>query len=237
MIRKTLAGLCLLTALFVAAEPAAAAPLSPPAAPVAPAACKTGRNLRGWQAGVSSGQTTVHRLWVQLGEDPAEFDELQALVVDTLSTTLSSYLTAGIVPYASCRAQGYLDGAVYRLRLLRPLVCVLDGADWATITANFYCDLSVAFGGLPLGELYLRAPAGVCGDYFQTTCEDVYRNVASNGSDPLDPELASFLWSNGTDPASLPYGPACVAYTRSPHRAVFDGYVHNDCSYEVVSPE
>jgi hypothetical protein len=176
-------------------------------------------------------------LWATLGEDPDRYDELVDLLTDTIPGIVTSYTRAGITPYTQCRVQGYLDSLTFQLQLLNPIECVIDGGDWASIMAQVYCSVSIELGGIADGDLLLRRPAGVCGAYFEATCEDVYRNVATDGVDPIDEGVAACLDEAGFDLESLPYlvsfGEACRPYTLGAFASTFATSVFNDCSYEV----
>jgi hypothetical protein len=211
-----------------------------PIRPTPPEQCATGRNLRGWEAGYNVGRAQVGRLWNSLGQDPDRYDELVGLSLSTITPVVTTYLTPGVTPYTRCRAQGYLDATVYAIQQLNPIECVIDGADWGTVMGQIYCSVAVQLDGVSTGPLLIRVPTGVCGQYFETTCDAVFTYVATDGSATIEEGIAACLEDAGLDLSSLPYadnfGEACTPYTTGTHEAAFAAALQTDCAYAGAEP-
>jgi len=206
--------------------------------PSPPDQCSFGRNLRGWNAGVFTGVAVVDQIWYSpaVNRDPDNWEILEHGVVDVIPQVVAGLPSwpDGYTDYVQCRIQGLLEGTTCRMMEINPgLECALDGADWGEISASVYCLLSEDLDGLgDVAPWFIRPPVGLCGDEFQSWCEDVYRYVATNGDDPLNDEHVDPPWTPWP-----PYGdPECLAYTQDPFATVFEHSVTIDCTYDLPPP-
>lgn len=221
--------------LILTESTALASPATCP--PTPPDDCSSARDVRGFSAGVFTGEALVDQIWSSpdIGEDPAKWEELKDAVLEVIPDIIAGLpgWPDEYTSYVRCRAQGLIEGSACALIPLDPIPeCILDGIDWGVLSAELYCVLSESFGGLDdVVPWFIRPPAGLCADGFQSWCEDVFRYAASDGGDALDPEHA-------TPPGDVtPWPPAgdplCVDYTQAPFVTVFDDSIFVDCSYEI----
>jgi len=189
--------------------------------------------------GVIGGVSLVDQIWnsQSVAADPDNWDVLKVAVDTTIPNIVGAFFSSSTVydDYVRCRAQGLLEGTTCEMNVLNPIPgCALDGFDWGSISASLYCSMSEAFG--PLGDVvpwFVRPPAHLCADAFQTTCEDTYHHIAAGtpmsysppppravpGADPL---CAPYTTGTPTDPA------ACGSYND-----VFCHSVFIDCAYNI----
>lgn len=223
--------------LLVAASSASAAL---PCDLVAPDACASARDITGYAVGVYTGKALVDQIWLSPAVDQQidNWDILHEQVTLTIPTVVNSAYKANWNQYIQCRVQGFLDGTLCEMNTLDPIPgCQLNGADWGSIGAAVYCGLSTALGGLAdMPPWFIREPVSMCGDAFQSYCEDTYRYGATNGGDALLPEVEAFYAEQGIEPAIYLQGTECVPYTEAPFDVVFKDSVDIDCSYIVPVP-
>ena len=204
--------------------------------PPPPPEC-TGRNLVGYRAGLGQGTSLVDQIWESntVGEDPNKWSIVIDRVTDTIPATVAAVKESTWGQYLQCRTQGLLDASVCRLNEIDPIPgCQLDGVDWGKMSAALYCELSVALNGLgDVSPWFVRPPPGMCADGFQTYCEDVYRYVATNATDPLSSGVVELLASRDM---SVQPVPACAPYTVDNFTQTFEDSVYIDCSYEIPEP-
>lgn len=199
--------------------------------PEPPAPCAAGRQLTGFKTGVSLGQKWADQIWKTLDQDCYRFEELKSAVITTIPGVVTGWYATGQSDYARCRAQGLLDGSSCELDAIKdtctPDACGgFDGFDWGNLSASVYCALSAELGGLAdVLPWYVRPPAGLCGDYFQSWCEDAYDFVAMG--DPY------------TVVSPVPYviatmASTCLIYTQPPdYDLVYANSKYVDCSYTI----
>jgi hypothetical protein len=87
--------------------------------------------------------------------------------------------------------------------------------------------LSIELGGLGADSLFVRAPAGLCANRFEFTCEEVYRHVGTEGSHVINEVVQSYL--DQEEFVTEPY-PGCGIYTDNEFLEAFESSLHNDCS-------
>jgi hypothetical protein len=200
--------------------------------PTVPNECKDSRNSKGWTSSRASGESRVNSVWksAAVGQNLDNLSDRLPVLLDGLEQTMIS-LAGGqdVTQYVRCRAQGYVDGFIYRLNQLFGQ-CVLDGADWGQFAANLYCSLSLELGGLGDQTLLIRAPVGLCGNLFEVTCEDLYRYVGLEGDYSIQPTVASYLQVSGFTPEPFQ---GCAEFAEDTFLSVFEQSLHNDCSYEI----
>jgi hypothetical protein len=182
-----------------------------------PVACNTKTfNRNAYLAGFHSGQLLVSQAWDRINDcDKIEtFDNIVISSVDSLTLPLNPSL------YVTCRYTGIIDGVLQQLADMDGSCtnqCFADGTVIGQISAQAYCDLSIALGGL--GDLFafMRAPVQVCGFSFQLGCDSTFIGFAAT---------------------YLNMGQACSIYTVSPFDIVFDNTRNFQCAYvPPVPPE
>jgi hypothetical protein len=100
--------LCKISAIAVFATTLAAVIVTTPG--VASATdCTTGRNKRGYDAGVLVGGSIVNQAWNGIGQDPDAFDEFRVVVKNAVHTAISG-LAGSVDDYVRCRAKGLVSG-------------------------------------------------------------------------------------------------------------------------------
>lgn len=195
--------------------------------PTPPAVCASGRELRGWQAGVATGASLVKQIWMSaaVAQDPDNWELFKEEVTTVIPGVVTS-LPQGS-QYVKCRTQGLLESTTCTMIPHNPgPQCAFDGFDWGNISAAVYCQLSEDLGGLANVEpWYIRPVPGMCEDKFQTWCEDTYRYVATNTSDPFEATHVPPYYPDGD--------PQCVPYTQATFADVFNNSVYVDCSYNI----
>jgi hypothetical protein len=169
--------------------------------------CSTGRNNRGFLAGKMIGKNIVQQAWNAASHDPDQFDFFKTTVRNTVHTAIHS-LATDASDYVQCRAKGLAQGVCDQLDVIQTSVtsvCLLDGQAWGELSADLYCALSDAFGGLDITGLLPNPPDGLCGSTFEEACADEFASFASQ--------------------------PACQAFTVAPFVAVFVEAQTNMCIY------
>jgi hypothetical protein len=230
---------------FMSTAAMTAITVASPAQAAVPAECSAARDTRGYNAGLNQGMSTVLQIWrsASVNQDINKCDTVvRPLVTTTIPPIVTAAFTVDNSMYTQCRAKGLLDGTVAELRTVcGPAVgaCVLDGADWGSIAGSIYCSLSIDLGGLGDVVPWFTRPdqPGICESNFQTTCEDVYQYIGTNGGDALDSTLVAILAVRGVNPVTsyLKY-PQCPAFTQASDGTllkVFSDSLYVDCSYDV----
>jgi hypothetical protein len=229
--RNWLLSLTLVSGLFSATASAQNLPNEPglPAAPTLPSECSARRDSSAWTAGKSAGESRLNSVWrsTAVGQDLDNLSDVLPNVLDSVQQYLTA-LTGNQPPTLNikCRAQGYTEGFVFGLNKLFKQ-CVLDGADWGQFAADVYCRLSIELGGLSAESLFVRAPAGLCANRFEFTCEEVYRNVATDGAHVIHEVVQSYLEEDGFTVETYP---GCGIYTDNEWLEAFESSLHNECS-------
>lgn len=182
IVRALVASLSL-SALFALSAREAAALTVPPAA------CASGRNLSGWNAGHSGGVNITDSAWRAVGQNPDRIDELQADI--TFAVTHAVPTTPAPSTYALCRFAGIQAGALDEVQVLQDLVihaCILDGRFVGGMNAQLYCLLSELFpphpptspGGLPDPGAFIRPPTGTCGANYEVECDFEFDSTSAS---------------------------------------------------------
>lgn len=169
-----------------------------------PAECATGRDRRGYEAGLRTGDSIVNRAWLSVDEDFDRLELFSDAVVDGINLVAPMFAGSS---YGDCRLQGFVDGAWERLgEIQREVigVCLQDGAMWGKIVGALYCSLSQDLGGLESDIWLPRPPTTWCGLHFQARCDEVFRNRTRF---------------------------QCHHYTHGHHFSVWNEYRNNECMY------
>lgn len=204
-----------------------------PKAPTLPSQCSARANSSAWTTGRASGESRMNSVWKSTAVDQ-DLDNLSDQL-PTILQSLQQYLTAlsaGGTPTTAikCRAQGYTEGFLFVLNKLFQQ-CVLDGAAWGQFAADVYCRMSLEQAGLEAQTLFFRAPAGVCANRFEVTCEETYRFVGTEGAHEVNPVVQSYLDQEGI--VLEPY-PGCGLYADNEWLESFESSLHNDCTYAIA---
>ena len=199
LIRKISLVLATFVALLVVTTGVASATTGPD--------CSTGRNKRGFDAGKMIGKNVVQQAWNAASHDPDQFDFFKTTVRTTVHNAIHA-LATDASDYVQCRAKGLAQGVCDQLDVVQSSVasvCLLDGQAWGELSADLYCALSDAFGGLDVTGLLPNPPDGLCGATFEDACGDEFASYAAQ--------------------------PACHAFTVAPFVAVFVEAQANMCIY------
>jgi len=188
--------------------------------------------------GAIGGVSLVDQIWNShdVGQDPDKWELVKTAVETTIPATVAAFFSSATPSaYVQCRAQGLLEAATCEMNYINPIPgCALDGFDWGVISSSIYCLMAEQQHGL--GDVFpwfVRLPALLCADAFQTRCEDVYHNFAAGtplslppppARTPPVPDTACFPYSQGT-----PTDPLCTG----PYSDVFCHSVFIDCSYNI----
>jgi hypothetical protein len=199
--KKTVLSLVIMTAtLLVGVVPAFATPPD----------CSSGRNLRGYNAGVTIGRSIVRQAWNSIGQDPDRFDELVDTVHDAVWVAIGG-LPSDASDYTKCRAKGLGQGVCDQLDDIQVVVvgqCVLDGEVWGDLSAVLYCGLSLALGPQEALGLIPVSPTNLCGDSFEDSCQSEFASVAAAE-------------------------PTCEAFIEAPNDDVYADWQVGMCAYEL----
>ncbi len=169
--------------------------------------CSTGRNNRGFLAGKLIGKSIVQQSWNSSSQNPDDFDAFETTVRHAVHTAIHN-LATDASDYVQCRAKGMAQGVCDQLGVIQDGItdaCVLDGEAWGGLSAELYCSLSEAFGGLDVSGLLPNPPDGLCGQSFEESCGDTFASEANT--------------------------PACHQFTVAPFVAVFAESQTNMCIY------
>lgn len=172
--------------------------------------CSSGRNKRGYDAGVLVGKSIVRQAWLGIGQDPDQFDSFMDIVRGATRSAIAG-LPNDASDYVKCRAKGLSQGVCDQLGSIQDDVvdaCVLDGEVWGELSGDLYCALSIEFGGQDVLGLMPVAPESLCGESFEEACQD---------------EFASFAEAS----------PTCEPYTEAPFVSVFADWQVGMCMYEI----
>lgn len=218
-------GACLTLASTVSAQ------ANPFATPTAPSVCASdSRNKTGYNTSVTAGSSRINAVWNSATVNH-NLDNLSAQY-DTLMSALSHQVaslvgTSAITQYTKCRAQGYIDGYIFRLFQLFGQ-CVGDGADWGQFTANLYCDLSLSIGGLGSDDLIIRTPVQLCGNLFELSCEDTHQYVAEEGDHVILDIVQQYFSAHSFTPVTFL---GCKPFTTGAYLDAYQTALNNDCTY------
>jgi len=171
--------------------------------------CSSGRNKRGYDAGVLIGKSIVRQAWNGVDQDPNQFDTFMDIVRDAINTAISG-LPNDASDYVKCRAKGLAQGACDQLGTIQAGVattCLLDGQVWGDLSADLYCALSIEFGGQDVLGLMPSSPLNVCGANFEAGCHSHFATGVTS---------------------SL----ACQPYSVDPYGLVFADWQIGMCIYE-----
>jgi hypothetical protein len=144
--------------------------------------CSTGRNNRGFLAGKLVGKSIVQQAWNASSQNPDDFDTFATVVRNTVHTAIHN-LATDASDYVQCRAKGMAQAVCDQLGVIQDGIgdaCLLDGQDWGDLSAELYCSLSEAFGGLDVTGLLPHVTVhNVCGQNFEEGCQDEFASAAN----------------------------------------------------------
>ncbi len=177
-----------------------------------PPACAGRREAMFYERGVDRGRLIVAQSWASIN-DCGEIDYFFDILADNVSRLT---LREGASLSLACMYSGTTDGVFDALGDLYGEcsdLCFLDGTMAGELSAQIYCDLSIAFGGLIEPEDFVRGPVQTCGFNFEVGCDVAFVEETMSYVDPL--------------------GNACLPYTQDPHFDVWDATRNNMCLFEL----
>lgn len=196
---------------------------------------------RFYNLGYVKGVSLVDQAWDGLGPNPCECDPYY--FADIVAAAFAAGTPAPGSPHAVwCHWAGSYQGAIERANELLyvpddtatssddklafstygfrcPLFdCYFDGYLIGEMAATFYCELSIAFGGLGLDEWLVRGSFSFCGLFFTYGCDRSFDYHTS-----VYPE-------DGGDQQCLPY-------TVEPFLEVYAQTRYNQCLYDIAESQ
>ena len=201
-----------LTASFVALVAVVATAGQAQAAP--PANCATGLAASSYKTGQKLGKTMVKSAWHNV-DDCDRIDQFLEILEGNVSRLT---LKAGASNSTVCRYTGTVDGVYEELDTLYGTCadqCFLDGEFAGQLSAEVYCELSIALGGLAEADDFLRGPVAICGLNFEIGCDSAFIGVSLEYSNP-----------DGV----------CATYTEGDYETVWDQARNNQCAYVIEEP-
>jgi hypothetical protein len=206
------------------------APVAVYGPPSVPSLCSSKpQRAQKYQQGLTKGIQKADELFAssEIGKNPDKLQKKINRVLERLRENVREAWRSEAKDNRRCRVQGVADGFLTRIVELLGQ-CILDGAQWGKFTAELYCALSLELGGLGEGGVFVRAPAGLCGSLFQTTCDGVYSYVASEGKTQLPATVSKFCSDRGISVS--PYA-GCFPYTTGNFAEIFSSSRNADCAY------
>jgi hypothetical protein len=176
--------------------------------------CDSGRELSSYKTGLRLGQNIVKSAWNNV-DDCDRIDYFLQVVEDSVSRlTLAVNASDSTV----CRYTGTVDGVYDGLDTLYGTCsdqCFLDGQFAGQLSAEVYCELSIALGGLAEADDFMRGPVEVCGLNFEIGCDTEFIGV-------------SVAYENDDG--------VCLEYTEGEYLTVWDQARNNQCAYVIPEP-
>jgi hypothetical protein len=192
-----------------------------------PDECVGGRNETFFDLGVVKSISLVNQAWASLGDDQCRSDKLAEFV----EIVIAAFEAAGpdpdsVVPETVlCHWAGSYAGSVERASFLVNQcsgTCCYEGNMIGEMAAIFYCNLSIALGGIGHDQWLVDVNITLCGEEFVRCCEKEF--------DRLTP-----IYPSEGDPQCLPYTQSPFSYP--PDAGVYEETRHNQCVYEVETPQ
>jgi hypothetical protein len=179
-----------------------------------------GRNERFYDLGVYKGVSLVNQAWASLEPDQCNHDKLLDFV-GIVSAAFEAGAPAPDSPLAVyCHYTGSYVGAIERANEMANTCvedCQLNGYMIGEMAAIFYCQLSIALGGLGLDDWVVEGDLTPCGEEFVAGCQDRFVELTQ-------------VYPSATDPRCLPYTP----YYEPPYdENVYNTTKNNQCIYEL----
>jgi hypothetical protein len=184
-----------------------------------PAECD-GRNERFYNLGVFKGVSLVNQAWAALEPDQCNHDVLLDFVDIVVAAFEAGAPAPGSLLAVYCHYAGSYEGAIERADELVNLCvdeCQLSGYMIGEMAATFYCQLSIAFGGLGHDEWLVAADLTPCGELFEEACQDRFDDLAYNYPTSADPQCRDYTKFPFSDPPD----------------GVYEESRHNQCIYEL----
>lgn len=184
-----------------------------------------------YTAGLAAGQQKADQFFASadIGKNPKKLQNKIARMLDKLHVHIRDAMHGDSGQGKRCRIQGVTEGFLGRIAQLVGQ-CILDGGTWGQFTADLYCELSAELGGLGEPTPFVRVPVGICGTLFQQVCDGVYRYVATEGGEPLEKSVQSFLSTRGLNVSTFP---GCEEFTEGELESIFESARTTDCAYGV----
>jgi hypothetical protein len=188
-----------------------------------PSECNDDGGLeRFYNLGVVKGQSLVNQAWDGLGEPTCDNDLLwyfPGIVIEAFEAGAPGP-DSPIEVY--CHYVGSYVGAIERVDELLGVGCncmhsYLEGDMIGEMAAIFYCELSIALGGLGLDEWLVQGELSYCGEEFVEACEERFDDLTQS-------------YPSAVDPQCLPYTPY---YDPPDYEEVWEQTQHNQCIYSI----
>ena len=158
---------------------------------------------RGMQIGIRNASMIFDRMWDRVGRVYDELDRVAQIIADTPIRPPS---TGG--EFAACFYVGYTDTLWSRLEnayLEGSRVCFSAGSAIGEISAQAYCAVSMALGGLSDPGFIAQPPLRMCGTEVVFGCKSAYLQYAMTRI------------------------PGCSTYTTGYFSATFENMIRQDC--------
>jgi hypothetical protein len=159
--------------------------------------CSTGAKKTQYNTGKKLAEMIVKQAWLTVGEDPLRFDEMADAVRESVTTAIEKLQTQNPSDLVLCRAKGLSQGVCDALGAVQDGVegvCLLDGEIWGELSADLYCSLSIAFGGLDVVGLLPAAPVDtLCGQSFVEGCQDSFADFSTGTPECVDFTVGGFV--------------------------------------------
>lgn len=192
-----------------------------PAHATAPSECQTASNTRFYDLGVYKGVSMVDQAWASLDDPKCDYENLLDFVDIVTAAFDAAAPTSAASDLVLCHYTGSYDGAVNRAAELVAECtdsCTLNGQMVGEMAAIFYCELSIALGGLGVDEWLVGGEVPPCGDLFVAACEETFNSSTQS-------------YPSAEDPQCLQYTP----YGYPPYDdVVYDQARNNQCLYDLV---
>jgi hypothetical protein len=158
--------------------------------------CSTGAKKAQYNTGKKLAGSIVAQAWASSDQDPLGFEDFAATVRGVVTTAIEKLQSQNPSDLVLCRAKGLAQGLCDALGDIQDEVegiCLLDGEMWGELSADLYCSLSIAFGGLDVVGLLPAAPLSICGQSFEEGCQDTFADLTTGSDECFDFTAGSFI--------------------------------------------
>jgi hypothetical protein len=182
----------------------------PTASADAPDECLSGRNNRMYNLGVRKGRNLAQQAFhsTDVDADCDNVDAFQEAILDAIDTVS---LATPPSTASLCHFKGTIDGLLAELEDIQDECglggpsCFLEGEFIGQVSAQLYCELSIALGGLAYpDEEFLPGPVDDCDADFEAGCQQAFGVTANADAE-------------------------CVEFTEHPFDGVFEDTRDNQC--------
>jgi hypothetical protein len=176
-----------------------------------PRMCQDSKNLPAYDLGYLKGKNIIDSAWNGIDQDCSELLGCDGFKKTVVSAVNSLFLMPGASEFVVCHYQGYIRGAIERLKEIEYLCahCVMDGELVGHLAAIFYCQLSFAFRGLSVESDMMKDAFFLCNQSMVESCFETFVTTASNFTNI--------------------FGMSCAPYTQGEYSTVFDHVKESQC--------